>query len=303
MPSHPVTRLLLLCLAILMACGTGDGDTSGAAEGIELNAIVQSWGPLPALSVEYTVSCVHHDASAMPDELRLEGNLEPLHARAAKLGMLDIESETWVAFLDLPPGSCSMQLRGRDDDGEVICTAELPFSVPANTVTQVSVLLECASPGFPLDREFNICPDLVALRCDELDPLTESTTCAVSFRDEDQTCGPGCDPQTCTVSPQGLSCTPGPDPGVWTIITCADAVLDCTGDGIADPFCTFDAEMPGIPSEGTDALVASFFVECLPPSSNGMPSVTATCTALTSDGDVDCDKTKLVTVSCPEPSP
>jgi len=303
MPSRPVTRLLPLCLAILMACGTGDGDTSGAAEGVELNATVQSWGPLPALSVEYTVSCVHHDGSAMPDEVRLEGNLEPLEARVAKTGMLDRERETWVGLLDLPPGLCSMQLRGRDEDGEVICTAELPFSVPANTVTQVSVLLECASPGYPRDREFNICPDLQTLRCDELDPLTRSAACLVSFRDEDQTCGPACDPQTCTVSPAGLSCSPGPDPGVSTIITCYDAVLDCTGDGIADDSCTINSDTPRTSPEVDDTLVGEFFVACVSPPPAGMAASSATCTALTTDGDVDCDKTKLVTVSCPDPSP
>jgi len=295
--------LLPLCLAILMACGTGDGDTSGAAEGVELNATVQSWGPLPALSVEYTVNCIHHDGSPMPDEVRLEGNLEPLDARAAKTGMLDRERETWVGFLDLPPGSCSMQLRGRDEDGEVICTAELPFSVPANTVAQLSVLLECASPGYPRDREFNICPDLLTLRCDEIDPLTQGAACLVSFRDEDQTCGPACDPQTCTVTPEGLSCSPGPDPGVSTIITCDDAALDCTGDGFADPSCAIDSGTPGTSSEDDDTLVAEFFVACAAPPEPEMPTLAITCTALTTDGDVDCDQIKLVTISCPDPRP
>ena len=305
LPSRPFkTCLVLLCLSTLAACGTGDGNSLGTTESIELNAIIQSVGPLPVLSVEYSVNCFGDDDSTAPDEVRLDGELEPPNSRAAKIGVLETQRETWAGFVDLPHGSCSMQLRGRDTDDEVICTAAVPFSIAADTDTLVIATLECSAPGFPSVREFNICPDLLALRCDELDPVTEDTSCVVSFLDQDNTCSPGCDPQSCVPSDTaGLTCTSGPDPGVSTTITCADAVLDCTGDGIPDPFCTINSNTPDTRLEVDGTLVADFFVACVPPAPTGMPGSTITCTAVTSDGDLDCDRTKLISVICPEPNP
>lgn len=295
------TCLVLLCLGALVACGAGDGD-SAATESIELSTILQSLGPSPAMSVEYTVNCVGDGGSGAPDGVRIDGELEPANDRTVKTGMLDMQTETWTGFVDLPPGSCSVQLRARDSDGEVVCTANLRFSVVANTPAHLIVPLECGRitvGGFNI----NYCPDLLAFRCDEIDPMTEDASCLVSFRDEDSTCAQSCDPQTCTPSPEGLDCTEGPDPGVSTTITCIDALLDCTGDGTPDPSCTINSKTPGVSREVNDTLVADFFVACLPPASADMPGATITCTALTSDGDLDCDRTKLITVNCPDAGP
>lgn len=288
-----------LCLGTLVACGTGHGN-SPATESIELSTILESLGPLPAMSMEYTVNCVGDEGSGAPDGVRIDGELEPANDRTEKIGMLDVQTETWTAFVDLPPGSCSVQLRARDSDGEVICTANLRFSVVANTPTHLIMPLQC---GRITVGEFNICPDLRAFRCDELDPITQDASCVVSFRDQDSTCSQGCDPQTCTPSPEGLNCIEGPDPGVSTTITCIDDLLDCTGDGIPDPSCTINSNTSGVSLEVDDTLVAEFFVACLPAASAGMPGATTTCTALTSDGDIDCDRTKLITVDCPSPDP
>jgi len=141
------------------------------------------------------------------------------------------------------------------------------------------------------------------LACGELDSLTDNASCEVRFRDYDGTFNQGCDSQTCTVGPQGLTCTPGPDPGVSTIITCANAVLDCTGDGIPDPSCTINSDTPGTISEVDDTFVANFYVACVSPASGGTPGAAITCTANTSDGDLDCDAIKIVAVSCPDLSP
>ncbi len=297
-----VTSPLLVCISILVSCGSGDGEALGARESIKLRAIIQSTGPSPVVAVEYTISCLVEDELGLPEATRLEGTLAPPHGAAAKIGMLDMYRATWAALVDLPRGSCSIQLRGRDDDGEVVCTVDVPFSVVANTVTQVIVPLECPSAGFPSTREFNVCPDLLAFRCDELDPSTERAICVVSFRDEDQTCRRSCDPQACVASPEGLTCTPGPDPGVSTTIACTEGVLDCTGDGISDSSCTISADTPGTSAEGSDSLVASFYVACVSPPSPETPAPTITCTAIITDGDIDCNETKLVTVRCPEPT-
>ena len=299
MPFGPIkTWLVLLCLGTLVACGAGGGN-SPATESIELSVIL---GPLSVMSVDYSVNCVSDENSAAPDGVRVDGELEPANNRTVKIGMLDVQTATWTGFVDLPPGSCSLQLRARESDGEVICTANLQFSVVANTPAHLIVPLEC---GRNTVGEFNVnfCPDLLAFRCDELDPMTENASCVVSFRDEDSTCSQSCDPQTCTTSPQGLTCTPGPDRGVSTTITCINALLDCTGDGTPDPSCTINSNTPGVSLEVGDTLVADFFVACLPPASADMSGPTITCTALTSDGDLDCDRTKLFTVDCPSLDP
>ncbi len=294
--------LVLVCLATLSACGSGDGEPAEATGNTELNAIIRSLGPLPVLSVEYTVNCVSDQDTGVPNEVRLDGELEPANDSAAKIGMLDTLSETWTGFVDLPPGSCLIQLRGRDADGEVICTAAVSFSVVADTAIQVVVPLACRSSGYPPVREmdFNVCPDLLALSCDELDPLEASTSCEVRFGDSDDTCGPSCDPQTCTVSPEGLSCAPGPDPGVSTTITCTDGLLDCTGDGLPDPSCFIDRN----PSNALPEFVeASFSVACVPREPDSTLGMTITCTAVTSDGDIDCDKRQVIRLDCPDPGP
>ncbi|MDH3653794.1 MAG: hypothetical protein OEN21_05970 [Myxococcales bacterium] len=261
MPSPPSRRsLALLCLGILVACGSDDRRQADALESIELSAIIQSLGPLPE-SVEYSVRCLGDEDSTAPGEVKLDGELAPAKNRDIKTGMLDVpRSDTWTSFIDLPPGSCWMQVRGHDDDGEVICTAQVPFSVVAGTATRVVVPLSCPSAGLPLfpETSFNVCPNLLALRCDELDPLQASTSCLVSF-------------------------------------------LDCTGDGTPDASCTIRGDTPGARIEVTDTIVADFFVECVPPASGGMPGATITCTAVTSDGDLDCDVNRVVTVDCPDP--
>jgi len=304
MPSHrSKTSLALLCLGTLVACGS---EEAGATESIELNAVVRGLGMLPE-RVEYSVQCLGDEDSAASAEVRVDGELEPADSQTVKTGMLDTsQSEAWTGFIDLPPGSCLMQLRGRDADGEVICSTEVPFAVVAETTTQIVAPISCSSAGFPSVPEYsvNVCPNLLAFRCDELDPLAVSTPCLVSFLDYDNTCDRGCDPQTCVADGTvGLTCTPGPDPGVSTTIICTNAVLDCTGDGIPDAACTINADTPGARLAGDDTLVADFFVECSSPASGGLPGETSTCTAVTSDGDLDCDMSRVLTVDCPDPEP
>lgn len=157
-----------------------------------------------------------------------------------------------------------------------------------------------------------------------------ATSCEIRFRDDDSTCAQSCDPQVCTSTADGLACMPGPDPGVSTTIECPDALLDCTGDGELDASCTMTIEMlasvPDLPDgpvacvdaadcgvEGaacvgefcdfsalTPTLNANFYVACdsLGAIADPTPDV-VTCTAVTTDGDVDCDKAATVEVACP----
>lgn len=118
------------------------------------------------------------------------------------------------------------------------------------------------------------------------------------------------EPRGITISSaQFGSCrSPGPDPGVSTTITCTNGWLDCEGDGVPDPSCTFNGDtigdleqqppsFPGLPGNG------GFFITCIPPALGGLPGVIATCTAVTTDGDLDCDKTKVVDVACTGETP
>jgi hypothetical protein len=335
-------RLVLLALiALIVACGT---DSSSPAGNTEVNVIVpngspaNSPGPAPQTgpdqidiqSVEYTIDCLGNsdtfldNNASFPDEVRVQGNLEVVDGRTDPQGPIPPEfgtprpgdgAEVWQGFMDLPPGPCTIQLRARDNDGEVICTSTEPFNISADALTKVNLVLICdisfqAPVGsLDLDATFsfnvgNFCPDLFQLNC--LDrfpvetqivpppfPALAGTTCQVRFRDRDSTCGAGCDPQTCSATPEGLSCSPGPDLGVSTTITCENAWLDCDGDPLTEESeCIFDGDTLG------DVDSGDFFVACRPEAFGGDGS-SATCTATTTDGDADCDKTKVVTVSCP----
>ena len=339
--------IVLACIGSLAACTSGEGGTAGNTE---VNVVVpngyDAGSSAPALidiqDVEYTVDCqgnndVFLDNSAsFPDEVTLNGNLEVQDGRtnaAAIYGdpAIDGQAEIWQGFMDLPPGPCTIELRARDDDGEVICTAQEPFIIAADSTTKVNIVLICdisfQAPVGMLDVDgtfsFNVgnfCPDLFILNCiDSLpqeavvlpppNPPLAGTGCQVRFRDGDSTCGAGCDPQTCVPNgTSGLTCTPGPDPGVSTTVTCTDAFLDCQGDGVPDAQCDFSGDtigdlsqqppsFPGVPGVG------GFFLTCIPPALGGTPGVTAVCTAVTTDGDLDCDKTKTVEVTCPGLSP
>ncbi|MBW2379599.1 MAG: hypothetical protein JRG70_08625, partial [Deltaproteobacteria bacterium] len=270
------------------------------------------------------------------------------------------QTEVWQGFMDLPPGPCSIELRARDNDGEVICTAIEPFSITADTTTKVNLVLICdtsfQAPVGMLDVDatfsFNVgnfCPDLFVLNCMETNPVEEqvlpppnpmiaATVCEVRFRDGDSTCGAGCDPQSCVPTATGLFCTPGPDPGVSTTITCnAATLLDCQGDGIPEASCTINGDTLGVlpefldntfpcvtdvdclafvPVPGVECVAGfcdfdntnyflnlSFAVACVPPALGGVPGAVVECTAVTTDGDTDCDKTKVVQVNCPGLTP
>ncbi|MGB5809401.1 MAG: hypothetical protein WBG86_02650, partial [Polyangiales bacterium] len=250
---------------------------SQGAGNTELEVLVAS-GKVLVASVEYTVVC---QGAADDDEVRREGSFEVLDNNALTQGA----PEVFSGFVDLPPGPCSIQVRGRDNDGEVLCVTEEQFAVLESSPTQLRLLLSCGGGGItPMEPVvgFNICPDLFPIECLELEEGTSS--CELIFRDEDETCDMGCDPQTCMATENGLSCIPGPDPGVSTWVACQEDALDCNGDGAIDESCTYRS--------GRD----SFFVEC---AASGLSGSTVTCTVVTTDGDADCDRVEVVEVECP----
>ena len=331
---------------VLLCAFAGCSPETSRSGNTELNVVVpngfDAGSSAPALidivDVEYTIDCAGNgdtfldDNASFDDALTLNGNLEVQDGRtnaAAIYGdpAIDGQAEIWQGFMDLPPGPCSIELRARDNDDEVICTAQEPFNIAADSTMKVIIVLICdisfQAPVGMLDVDgtfsFNVgnfCPDLFILNCLDSAPAEQQvlpppnpplagTQCEVRFRDGDSSCGAGCDPQTCVPNgTSGLTCTPGPDPGVSTTVTCTDAWLDCDGDGVADPSCSWGddtlgalgqgpAGFPGAPPTGT------FFVTCIPPALGGIPGQQVTCTAVTTDGDLDCEKPKVATIDCP----
>ena len=345
---HPIALLTLFALLVTAGCES----QSGAARNAELNVIVPqgTTGPsAPDLidihDVEYTVDCQGNSDTfldgddSFADEVTLNGSLELQDGRTNAAAIypdpsFDGQAEIWQGFMDLPPGPCTIELRVRDNDGEVICTAQEPFSIAADTTTKVNIVLICdtsfqAPVGMlDLDGTFsfnvgNFCPDLFILNCTDSfpdeqqvfpppNPPVAVTQCEVRFRDGDSTCGQGCDPQTCVPNgAAGLTCTPGPDPGVSTTVTCTNALLDCNGDGIWEPSCTWNGDVTGLLGQGPAGAyevisglppAGTFFAYCLPEVQGGF-GASVDCTAVTTDGDLDCDKTKSVTVRCPSVEP
>ncbi|MDH3622608.1 MAG: hypothetical protein OEQ49_01950 [Myxococcales bacterium] len=348
--------VVLACMSAVAACTSGEG---GTANNTELNVIVPNNesspgvpAPVDIQDVEYTINCLGNsdvfldNGASFPDEVQINGNLEVQDGRTDPQGPIPPEfgsprpgdgAEIWQAFMDLPPGDCTVQLRARDNDGEVICTAQEDVTIAADTTVKVNLVLICqvsyqAPVGMlDVDATFsfvvgNFCPDLFQLNC--LDSAPEppffgvpisATSCEVRFRDGDSTCGEGCDPQMCDVTPEGLTCYPacsppgGPDTcptAPTTTITCgANALLDCEGDLIPDASCVFNGDTLGIVGDQPPVPVAvggpgpnagGFYVACDPA---GVPGATITCTAVTTDGDNDCDKTKVVSIDCPGLSP
>ena len=334
--------MLLASVAALGACATGEGEPAGNTE---LSVVVpngyDAGSSAPALidiqDVEYTVDCAGNNdtfldnGASFPDEVTLNGNLEVQDGRtnaAAIYGdpAFDGQAEIWQGFMDLPPGPCTIELRARDDDGEVICTAQEPFIIAADSTTKVNIVLICdisfQAPVGMLDVDgtfsFNVgnfCPDLFILNCVDSAPAEQQvlpppfppiagTGCQVRFRDGDSSCGQGCDPQACSASPGGLSCAPGPDPGVSTTITCENALLECDGNLLTtETECVFTGDTEGVLGQQPPGFPGApgnggFFITCIPPSLGGAPGATAVCTAVTTDGDLDCDKTKVVEVQC-----
>ena len=402
-PSAPQGRAIfaLLVVQLAAACGETSGGTSGNTE---LNVVIpnnagQSSAPgaFDIEVVEYTISCADgidngpflDNGASFDDDVTISGALEVLDTASSGVTNQDFgpdldEVYVWQGFMDLPPTwGCTVQLRARDANGEVICTATESFGIAADTTTKVNVLMYCglsfqAPVGMlDVDGDFsfnvaNFCPDLFVLNC--VDPDLEEllvvpglgafvySGCQVRFRDGDSSCGgtgiapddpdgsSSCDPQVCDTTPEGLSCAPDPaavDPGVTTMVTCDSPGFRCAipgalfgspclpeagdlcfdlsgglacapsslmncGGATADPECVFKGDTLGVIGDKPPAPLnvgeGGFLVGCTVADDDGdpttppvplAPGATVTCTAVTTDGDTDCDKTKTVEVSCP----
>ena len=284
--------VVLACIGTLAGCTSGEGDSAGNTQ---LNVIVPTGGgssapgPIDIQIVEYTIACDADPLTATglgvdsiepsynPD-VTINGVLEVLDtasgpSNGADFGVDLDEVYVWQGFMDIPlDATCTVQLRARDNDGEVICTDTVDFNTNVNPgdPVKVNVLMYCGisfqAPVAMLDLDadfsFNIsnfCPDLYVLNCidSEIDFRTlpnpfspgtfitvAPTACQVRFRDGDNQCGDSCDPQSCVADAEGLTCTApqgtcegGDNPGAYCN-TPASPSLECQGTSpLADGNC------------------------------------------------------------------
>ena len=124
----------IVLAAMLSACGGADTvQYFETTLTLEIEAIEAIEATFSTESVEYTVACAN-SANSLPgaDPLRFEGSLE-----LAGVGA-DPEIPTWVwrEVAAFPAGECSVQLRGRNGDGEVIWTLVEPLVVAHDMPTE-----------------------------------------------------------------------------------------------------------------------------------------------------------------------
>jgi len=135
---------LLVFVLPLMTLGCGDAVQGAANEDIpgelgdgeDPRASVKVFAPtdVDIMGVEYTLNCT---APSAP--VRLNGNLEVSDSERSKS-----DAVVWQAFMDVPVGPCTLQVRARDGDGEVVCTASQPVQIESGVAAEVNLVLTCA---------------------------------------------------------------------------------------------------------------------------------------------------------------
>ena len=132
------------------ACGVSGANPNSVAVTVFAPSggasLVDGSRPSLSWSLEYLVSC---NASA-DDPVGVEGTLEQVDRALLEL---DGPTTVWNGIVEFEPGPCTIQLRARDADGEVVCTysesltfgAELPSEAYFDMICYAS----CPTISFP----------------------------------------------------------------------------------------------------------------------------------------------------------
>lgn len=127
-----VRTLLVACALTLVACDSSDGQMSFEPPGTTLTVMFLTFGTdvIPVESIDYTIGCLPRTHSSI--------NNEPQDSQIVIEGALDLDGRIedsegvtyfWRSFLELPEDTnCLVQLRARDEDGEIIWTATETFA-------------------------------------------------------------------------------------------------------------------------------------------------------------------------------
>jgi len=125
----------------VVTCQDYPGLPGNASLAVELPGLVPG---VDVECVEFTIDCAgggtafFESTPELSEEVTINGNLEVVDdPDGSGMGV-------WNSFFDLPPGPCTMQLRARDPDGEVICTASDGFIIAPSQTTKVQIVLLCS---------------------------------------------------------------------------------------------------------------------------------------------------------------
>jgi cysteine-rich repeat protein len=276
--------LVLLCIVSSTACNSSTDDPTLPPSNTEIELLISDpdnpQDELAALVdfVSYRITCIDSGLTPYSDAVDLSGNLE-----------LDftVDPPVWQLLADLPPSPCTITLWVFYDD-EVVCSGSQTIPVVENgdpsTANKVDIVLECRlsvdapSGDADIDGNFtyihgNYCPQLFWLGAvPSVVDATGVTNVQTSYIDQDNTCGLNCDPQTCDFTQNPPVCSPAPDPGL------SSTLFAPAGNG------TFGNPNATNTTYTCDPLA---------------PGPTEIC-VLVSDGDVDCDQQRCVTIECPD---
>ena len=278
---------LLSCIGVLAAC-TSEG-TAGNTEftltiGDSFGA--QGGAAFEADRVDYRVTCVGSTPGDFPIPPDSTGGVPQYDDSVDISGAFEIvdgdDPPVWTSVMDLPPGDCTASLSVYRDDS-LVCVGSHDFTVVEDGTTAVNITMLCElSIGLPdgmgdADGDFqleigNECPKLFDLSAHPaMIPIGDSSTLIqVVAQDVDGTCGNNCDPQTCDDA-NPPNCTPGPDIGLVTTFSSIVGDFDDPNASLTNYNC--DPAFPG-PMQ--------------------------VCVEIT-DGDLDCNKSACIVVTCPDP--
>jgi cysteine-rich repeat protein len=269
----------------MAACDGGSPlpNASNAPEETEINLVISD--PATAAeqlallidSVTYRISCPSSGQTTYDDSVGISGHFE---------AHVDEDPGVWTLVSDLPPSQCTIALWVFYED-EVVCSGSQALLIVENgdpsTTNKVNIALECSLSVIPpsgdldIDGTFNLihgnyCPQLFWLGA--VPTFADPTVMNVetSYIDLDNGCGENCDPRTCDFSVNPPVCTPAADPGLSSTLS---APAGNGGFGNAN------------------ALTTTYACDPL------LPGPTEICVLVT-DGDVDCDRMRCITVDCPD---
>jgi len=278
-----IILMVALSFALSAACsGEPTDGAPSATDNTEVNLLITD----PDMAAEelallidfvsYRITCPDSGLTPYSDSVDLTGNFEINYSS---------DPPVWELVTDLPPAFCTIALWVFYGD-EVVClgseSVEIIEDGDPTTMNKVNIELVCSLSVVPpsgdvdIDADFelvngNYCPQLFWLGWYP-SPDPGVFNIQTSSTDIDGTCGQNCDPQTCDFNSNPPACTPGPDPGLSSTLS-APAGNGSFGDVSA--------------SETTYA--------CDPL----VPGPTEIC-VLVSDGDLDCDRTRCMTIECPD---
>jgi len=257
--------------------------------------------------IDYRITCAGNPPGTYPiPDADTSGTDYPYDDSVDMSGAFEIVDTgtppVWQAAVDLPPGDCTMTMTVWDGD-EIVCLGTETLAIVEDESTKFDIILVCllstdtpegqaeleeGAGSSSLFRAFgvggggltwdfvqgNACPQLVWLGADPtvLGPVVPAVTNVQTYSyDPDNACGENCDPQTCDRSTNPPVCTPGPETGLISTWYAPSGVGTFADANAFDTTYTCDPLFPG----ATDIC------------------------ALVSDGDVECERTRCLTIVCP----